>query len=88
LFAEKEKLMIFLERMKGDFFRANQRLNAGAQYMKRQKRAKAKNAFGPAKKPLSVRYAEVLRLRQMIQETLSQTNSPIDRRISGRARAS
>jgi hypothetical protein len=56
--------------------------------MKRQKRAKAKNAFGPAKKPLSVRYAEVLRLRQMIQETLSQTNPQIDRRISDRARAS
>ena len=44
---------------------------------------KAKLATRRAKKPLSVRYAEVLRLRQIVLQAQSEKNNPeIDRHTS------
>jgi hypothetical protein len=53
--------------------------------VKRQKLTKAKIYVGPpSRKPLSVRYAEVLRLREAIMQTQSGTKQPKpDRHTSG-----
>ena len=45
--------------------------------MKRQKSTKVKNYSGPPKKkPLSVRYAEVLKLREVVAQNQAETVQP------------
>jgi hypothetical protein len=74
---------VFLGGIKERFIAVEINLRAGGEDVKRQRSKKAKTNVGqPTKKPLSVRYAEVLRLRQAIQQTQPAKPRQVDRPAS------